>query len=82
MMNWKYFEDFTYLALIVLCIACAYSHFICEWRTRRKRYLRSKEKEDPSKTEREDCADCLYPERSCSRCINRAQNKNYKRRLK
>ena len=27
----------------------------------------------PDKAERQDCADCLYPERSCSQCINKAK---------
>lgn len=27
----------------------------------------------PDKAERQDCADCLYPERSCSQCINKVK---------
>lgn len=30
-----------------------------------------KVKPHPNKAKRQDCADCLYPERSCSDCINR-----------
>jgi len=30
---------------------------------------------DENKDDREDCADCLYPDRKCSECINGAKNK-------
>ena len=36
-------------------------------------YLKSKHE---SKNKREDCADCIYPERNCRRCINKARKEN------
>lgn len=36
-------------------------------------YLKSKHE---SKNEREDCADCIYPERKCSECINKARKED------
>lgn len=32
-----------------------------------------KVKPHPNKAKRQDCANCLYPERSCSQCINKAK---------